>query len=147
MLDIKVKGFNEFNSVELYNVLQLRSQIFVVEQDCVYLDIDGKDDKALHVIGLSNNKVVAYTRIFKPGIYFDQSSIGRVAVHEDYRKFGYGKIIMQSSIQAVKEHFNCTEIKISAQKYLTKFYSDLGFTATGEDYLEDGIPHIAMIKK
>ena len=107
MLDIKVKGFNEFNSVELYNVLQLRSQIFVVEQDCVYLDIDGKDDKALHVIGLSNNKVVAYTRIFKPGIYFEQASIGRVAVHEDYRKFGYGKIIMQSSIQAVKEHFNC----------------------------------------
>ena len=147
MLDIKIKEFKEFDIQELYKVLQLRSEIFVVEQDCVYQDIDGKDDKALHVIGLSNNEVVAYTRIFKSGIYFDQASIGRVAVHKQHRKFGYGKIIMEASIKAVKEHYKEHEIKISAQKYLTKFYTDLGFTIIGEDYLEDGIPHIAMIRK
>ncbi|SIQ03273.1 GNAT family N-acetyltransferase [Maribacter ulvicola] len=147
MLDIKVKSFKEFNIDELYNVLQLRSQIFVVEQDCVYQDLDGKDDKAIHVIGYKNNTVVAYTRIFKPGYYFDQASIGRVAVHEAYRKFGYGKIIMQASIKAVEEHFNENEIKISAQKYLIKFYTALGFKAIGNEYLEDGIPHIAMIRK
>ncbi|WP_116771566.1 GNAT family N-acetyltransferase [Maribacter litoralis] len=146
MLEIKVMNFTEFNTEELYNVLQLRSDIFVVEQDCVYLDIDGKDDKAVHVVGLKDNKVVAYTRVFKPGDYFDEASIGRVAVHKEYRKFGYGKVIMQASIKVVKEHFNCTEIKISAQKYLTKFYSDLGFNSIGEEYLEDGIPHIGMLK-
>ncbi|MEP2237874.1 MAG: GNAT family N-acetyltransferase [Maribacter sp.] len=147
MLDIKVKSFKKFDIEELYNVLQLRSEIFVVEQDCVYQDIDGKDAKAIHVIGYKNNTVVAYTRIFKPGDYFDQASIGRVAVHKDFRKFGYGKVIMQASINAVEEHYNTNEIKISAQKYLTKFYTDLGFNVTGEEYLEDGIPHIAMIKK
>ena len=146
MLEIKVMNFTEFNTEELYNVLQLRSDIFVVEQDCVYLDIDGKDDKAVHVVGLKDNKVVAYTRVFKPGDYFDEASIGRVAVHKEYRKFGYGKVIMQASIKVVEEHFNRTEIKISAQKYLTKFYSDLGFNTIGEEYLEDGIPHIGMLK-
>lgn len=146
MLEIKVMNFTEFNTEELYNVLQLRSDIFVVEQDCVYLDIDGKDDKAVHVVGLKDNKVVAYTRVFKPGDYFDEASIGRVAVHKEYRKFGYGKVIMQASIKVVKEHFNSTEIKISAQKYLTKFYTDLGFNTIGEEYLEDGIPHIGMLK-
>ncbi|WP_291959743.1 GNAT family N-acetyltransferase [Maribacter sp.] len=147
MLDIKVKSFKEFDIEELYNVLRLRSEIFVVEQDCVYQDIDGKDSEAIHIIGYKNKTVVAYTRIFKAGDYFDQASIGRVAVHEDYRKFGYGKVIMKASITAVQEHFNENEIKISAQKYLTKFYTDLGFKSTGEEYLEDGIPHIAMMKK
>ncbi|WP_300026921.1 GNAT family N-acetyltransferase [uncultured Maribacter sp.] len=147
MLDIKVKSFKEFDIEELYDVLRLRSEIFVVEQDCVYQDIDGKDSKAIHIIGYKNKTVVAYTRIFKAGDYFDQASIGRVAVQEDYRKFGYGKVIMKASITAVQEHFNENEIKISAQKYLTQFYTDLGFKSTGEEYLEDGIPHIAMMKK
>lgn len=147
MLDIKVVTFKEFDIHVLYNVLQLRSDIFVVEQDCVYLDLDGKDEKAIHVIGLKDAKVVAYTRIFKPGDYFDQASIGRVAVHKEYRKYGYGKVIMEASIKAVEERFSENEIKISAQKYLTKFYTDLGFNATGKEYLEDGIPHLEMIKR
>ncbi|MGO4919980.1 GNAT family N-acetyltransferase [Maribacter spongiicola] len=147
MLDIKVVIFKEFDIHELYNVLQLRSDIFVVEQDCVYLDLDGKDEKAIHVIGLKDAKVVAYTRIFKPGDYFDQASIGRVAVHKEYRKYGYGKVIIQESIQAVKELFNTNEILISAQAYLEKFYNDLGFKTIGDGYLEDGIPHIKMFKK
>ncbi|SEM29363.1 ElaA protein [Maribacter orientalis] len=148
MLDIKVKKFNELSIQELYSLLKLRSEIFVVEQDCVYQDLDGKDAKALHVIGINNNnEVVAYTRIFKPGDYFDIASIGRVAVHKDYRKYGYGKDIMQASINAVNEKFKEQQIKISAQTYLDKFYTELGFKAIGEGYLEDGIPHIQMVKK
>ena len=147
MLDIKVKKFNELTIQELYSLLKLRSEIFVVEQDCVYQDLDGKDAKALHVIGINNNEVVAYTRIFKPGDYFDIASIGRVAVHKDYRKYGYGKDIMQASINAVNEKFKEQQIKISAQTYLNKFYTELGFKAIGEGYLEDGIPHIQMVKK
>ena len=147
MLDIKVKKFNELTIQELYSLLKLRSEIFVVEQDCVYQDLDGKDAKALHVIGINNNEVVAYTRIFKPGDYFDIASIGRVAVHKDYRKYGYGKDIMQASINAVNEKFKEQQIKISAQTYLDKFYTELGFKAIGEGYLEDGIPHIQMVKK
>ncbi len=146
MLDIKVKKFNELTIQELYSLLKLRSEIFVVEQDCVYQDLDGKDAKALHVIGIKNNEVVAYTRIFKPGDYFDIASIGRVAVHKDHRKYGYGKLIMEASINAVNNKFMEQQIKISAQTYLDKFYTELGFEAIGEGYLEDGIPHIQMVK-
>lgn len=144
-MDITVKYFNELDTAELYNILQLRSAVFVVEQDCVYQDLDGKDQNALHVIGKNNNEVVAYTRIFKPGDYFKFASIGRVVVEQNERRFGYGKIIMKASIDVVKERLGETSIKISAQTYLKEFYNGLGFKQIGEGYLEDGIPHIAMI--
>ncbi|MGG5485893.1 GNAT family N-acetyltransferase [Meridianimaribacter flavus] len=147
MLDITTKTFQELTTQELYDILQLRSEVFVVEQDCVYQDIDGKDQKALHVLGYKNNVVVAYTRIFKPGDYFEKASIGRVVVAKKERQHKYGYDIMEASIQAIKEHYNETDIKISAQCYLNKFYNNLGFKAIGEDYLEDGIPHIAMVYK
>jgi ElaA protein len=147
MLAIIVKPFSEISTTELYALLQLRSEVFVVEQDCVYQDIDYKDQKALHVLGYKNHKLIAYTRIFKPGDYFSQASIGRVVVAKNQRKFGYGFIIMQHSIKAVKDHFNETVIKISAQKYLKNFYESLQFEQVGEEYLEDNIPHIPMIKK
>lgn len=147
MLDITTKTFQELTTQELYDILQLRSEVFVVEQDCVYQDIDGKDQKALHVLGYKNNVVVAYTRIFKPGDYFEKASIGRVVVAKNERQHKYGYDIMEASIQAIKEHYNETDIKISAQCYLNKFYNNLGFKAIGEDYLEDGIPHIAMVYK
>ncbi len=147
MLDITTKTFQELTTQELYDILQLRSEVFVVEQDCVYQDIDGKDQKALHVLGYKNNVVVAYTRIFKPGDYFEKASIGRVVVAKKERQYKYGYDIMEASIQAIKEHYNETDIKISAQCYLNKFYNNLGFKAIGEDYLEDGIPHIAMVYK
>ncbi len=146
MLETKVKRFHALKVQELYEILQLRSAIFVVEQDCVYQDVDGKDSKALHVIGTKNGKVVAYTRIFKPGDYFEVSSIGRVAVCKEKRKYGYGIIIMNASIKAIQDNFNATQIKLSAQTYLIKFYKDLGFKETGETYLEDGIPHIQMVR-
>ena len=146
MLLIVTKTFNELSTQELYDVLQLRAEVFVVEQDCVYQDVDGKDQKAWHVLGYKDNVLVAYTRIFKPGDYFKESSIGRVVVAEKQRQFKYGYEIMQASIKAIKEEFNETLIKISAQCYLKRFYNNLGFKETGEEYLEDGIPHMAMIR-
>nr|WP_321229249.1 GNAT family N-acetyltransferase [uncultured Psychroserpens sp.] len=146
MIDIKVKTFKELTTQELYDLLQLRSEVFVVEQNCVYQDIDGKDQKALHVIGFKNNKVVAYTRLFKPGDYFEYASIGRVVVSDKEREHKYGYDIMYASIKAIKSHYNETKIKISAQTYLKRFYNNLEFFEVGEEYLEDGIPHIGMIK-
>ena len=117
-----------------------------MEQDCVYQDVDNKDQKALHVMGIKDNEVVAYTRIFKPGDYFDNISIGRVVVSQEQRKYGLGKQIMQASLAAINQRFPDKSIEISAQSYLLKFYTELGFNATGEEYLEDGIPHKRMLK-
>ena len=147
MLDIVSKKFSELTTDELYALLQLRSEVFVVEQDCVYQDIDYKDQKAIHILGYKNEKLVAYTRIFKPGDYFKESSIGRVVVAEKERTYGFGHVIMKHSIEAIKKYFNEDIIKISAQKYLKIFYESLDFKQIGEEYLEDNIPHIPMIKK
>lgn len=147
MLTIKIKSFNELTIIELYTLLQLRSEVFVVEQNCVYQDIDGKDKDALHVLGYKNNNLVAYTRIFKSGDYFKNASIGRVVVAKGERKHKYGYDIMETSIKAIKDLFKETKIKLSAQTYLKQFYNNLGFKEEGEEYLEDGIPHIVMVKK
>lgn len=146
MLEITIKTFQELTTKELYDLIQLRVDVFCVEQNCVYQDLDGKDEKAIHIIGKKNNKIIAYTRVFKPGDYFKESSIGRVVVRKDERQHKYGYDIMKASIQAVKDYFSETTIKISAQTYLRKFYNNLGFKEIGEEYLEDGIPHIAMVK-
>ncbi|MGB7785302.1 MAG: GNAT family N-acetyltransferase [Salinimicrobium sp.] len=145
-MDIKIKTFEALGLHELYELLRLRSEVFVVEQDCVYQDIDGKDEKALHVLGYDNEKLVAYTRVFPPGIYFAEAAIGRVVVRENSRKNKYGHEILKASVKAIEERFQTKKIKLSAQTYLTKFYESHGFTQVGEGYLEDGIPHIAMIK-
>ena len=145
-LKIEVKKFSDLKVAELYNILQLRSEVFVVEQDCVYQDIDGKDAEALHVIGKKNGKIIAYTRCFKPGYYFEEASIGRVVVKDTERKFGYGHDIMKASDKAIQSEYKTSNIKLSAQQYLIKFYESHGYQTTGEGYLEDGIPHIAMIK-
>ena len=147
MLKVITKKFSEINTNQLYAILQLRSEVFVVEQDCVYQDLDFKDQKALHIIGLKDDKVVAYTRIFKPGDYFEKASIGRVVVNKEERKYGYGHVIMQHSIKAIEDKFLVKTIKISAQVYLRKFYNSHGFKQIGEEYMEDSIPHIAMIKE
>ncbi|MCF8272942.1 MAG: GNAT family N-acetyltransferase [Flavobacteriaceae bacterium] len=147
MLEIQIKSFSELSTQELYDLLQLRSEVFVVEQNCVYQDIDKKDQKALHVLGIKNNQLIAYTRLFKPGDYFDYASIGRVVVAKSQRQYQYGYDIMKASIEAIKNHFKENVIKISAQAYLKGFYNNLGFNEIGEEYLEDDIPHIAMIKK
>ncbi|SNY94986.1 GNAT family N-acetyltransferase [Flagellimonas pacifica] len=146
-MKIITKTFQELTTTELYQILQLRSEVFVVEQDCVYQDIDGKDEKALHVMGTKKGVIVAYTRMFRPGDYFKNPSIGRVVVAKEERKYGYGKVIMQASIDEMSKRFPKNTIELSAQTYLLKFYNGLGFVAQGEEYLEDGIPHVRMVKK
>ncbi len=145
-MNIKIKTFKELNLDELYKILQLRSEVFVVEQDCVYQDIDGKDSKAIHVMGFEGDELVAYTRCFEPGYYFDEAAIGRVIVKYKYRKYGFGHDIMKASINQIKNQYRTNNIKLSAQQYLIRFYETHGFIQSGEGYLEDGIPHIAMIK-
>ena len=144
-MEITIKKFEDLTTFELHDILQLRSEVFVVEQDCVYQDIDGKDFKALHVIGKKNNEVVAYTRCFKPGDYFKEAAIGRVVVAKEARKNDYGHLIMEASITAIKSMLGSQKIKLSAQTYLIDFYNSHGFKQTGKEYLEDGIPHVAMV--
>lgn len=146
-MDIEIKPFNELDTDTLYDILQLRSSVFVVEQNCAYQDIDGKDKKALHIIFKKKDLVVAYTRCFAPGVYFKEASIGRVVVKQTERSNNYGHQIMKTSIAAILAHYNTQEIKLSAQKYLETFYNNHGFYKIGEGYLEDGIPHISMINK
>jgi ElaA protein len=143
-LEWKIRRFQELSTAELYDLLQLRSEVFVVEQNCVYQDIDGKDRKALHLIGEYDSKIVAYARLFKAGDYFDEASIGRVVVGTNYRDKKWGHELMTQAIRAVKAYFNTAEITISAQLYLQKFYESHGFVVTSETYLEDDIPHIQM---
>ena len=146
-MEINTYSYNELTTNQLYEILKLRAEVFVVEQNCAYQDLDNKDNKALHLIGERNNKIIAYTRIFKKGDYFTNSSIGRVLVKKEFRKKEIGKVIMQKSIETIKKDPKEEKIEISAQKYLTKFYKDLGFKKTGKEYLEDNIPHIKMILK
>ncbi len=144
MLIIQEKKFSDLSLPQLYELLQLRSEVFVVEQDCVYQDIDGKDQKALHILGYQNEQLVAYTRIFDKNDYLEEASIGRVVVAKEVRQHSYGKEIMHASIEAVENNYNSKTIVLSAQTYLKKFYNELGFFEVGEEYLEDGIPHIKM---
>jgi len=140
----QIKRFKELSLIELYEILQLRSEVFVVEQNCVYQDIDGKDEKAIHLLGVFEKKIVAYARLFKPSDYFENASIGRVVIQPNYRDKKWGHQLMQNAIDVIKTHFNETKITISAQLYLKKFYETNGFVQTSEMYLEDDIPHIEM---
>ena len=147
MVSIFVKSFEELSKLELYKILRLRAEVFIVEQDCVYQDVDDKDQKALHVILKKSEEIIGYTRLFWPGDYFKEASIGRVVISKKERHNNYGSQLMKASILAVSEKMKEQKIKISAQIYLKNFYNNLGFLETGKDYLEDGIPHIAMIKE
>ncbi|MCF6296712.1 MAG: GNAT family N-acetyltransferase [Flavobacteriaceae bacterium] len=144
-MKVVVKTFNELTINELYQILKLRSEIFIVEQDCVYQDIDNKDQKALHLFLLDNEKIVSYARLFNAGNYFKQASIGRVVVQEKYRNLRLGHLLIEESIIAIKKHFLTSKITMSAQKHLKKFYESHQFLQIGEEYLEDGIPHIKMV--
>lgn len=142
--EFKIKRFNELSLSELYNLLQLRSEVFVVEQDCVYQDIDGKDEKALHLLGVYDGDIAAYSRLFAPGYYFDNASIGRVVIGDKFRDRKWGHDLIAAGIAGIADNYNTSLITISAQLYLKKFYETHGFVQEGEEYLEDGIPHIRM---
>lgn len=146
-MEIRIKQFNELDRLELYRIIQLRINVFIVEQNCPYPDLDDKDLVSNHVMIWKGDELIAVTRLVPPGIsYPNYASIGRVATHANYRGSGLGKLVMTESIKACEELFLGYNIKISAQAYLVAFYTALGFDKIGEEYLEDNIPHIAMIK-
>jgi ElaA protein len=141
------KTFAELTVDELYDVLRLRSEVFIVEQKCIFLDIDNNDRKAFHTIGFIGDEVVATTRLFDKDIMYDgYQSIGRVVGSPRHRGLGIGKALMQYSIQECERLFGKGPIKIGAQLYLKKFYSEQGFEQSGDMYLEDDIDHIPMIR-
>ncbi|MFM6925567.1 MAG: GNAT family N-acetyltransferase [Ferruginibacter sp.] len=139
------KKFDELTAAELYSIMQLRNEVFVVEQNCVYQDADDKDQQSMHLCGWDGAELVAYTRIIPQGISYTEASIGRVVTSPAYRKMGAGRQLMKESISRCYSEFSCTAIKIGAQVYLTAFYQSLGFVPCSGQYLEDGIPHIEMI--
>lgn len=145
-MEIKIKHFNALSISELYAILALRQKIFIVEQDCPYLDADGVDVDSFHLTGRVNEAIVACLRIIPPGVqYRKYASIGRVAIDKSIRRKGLGSKLVQAGLSELKKHYPDSPVKISAQTYLIGFYSALGFRATREAYLEDDIPHVAMI--
>lgn len=141
-----VKKFNELTLYELYEIIQLRNEIFIVEQNCPYQDLDNKDFNATHILVYLNGKLVAYSRIFDVGITFKEASIGRVITHKKVRSSGIGKLLMEKSIETLYELYGKQTIRIGAQYYAIPFYKKFNFVTEGEVYIEDGIKHIEMIK-
>ena len=140
------KSFEELTTEELYQILRLRAEIFVVEQDCVYQDVDNKDQNSFHVCGYDNDFLAAYARVVNPGISYSEISIGRVVVSEKRRGIKLGDDLMKEAISFIETKLGVQPIRISAQSHLKRFYSNLGFVFTGKEYMEDGIPHIEMLK-
>ena len=145
MIIWKCKPFRDLSVYELYDILRLRSEVFVVEQNCVYLDTDNKDQHCYHLCGWKSDKLVAYVRILPPQLSFDEPSIGRVVTSPLYRRTGAGRLLMKEAIDECCRLFGELNIRIGAQLYLKKFYESLGFRQTGEMYLEDNIPHVEMV--
>ncbi|MGX7109579.1 GNAT family N-acetyltransferase [Facklamia miroungae] len=140
----KIKAFNELTTTELYRILQLRCQVFIVEQECPYLDIDYLDIDANHLFLEEDDEIIAYCRLLDPGVTFQEASIGRVLVREDHRKKGLSHQMM---LKAIAFHFDQKDypsITLSGQTYLLEFYKGLGFEVVGSPYLEDNIEHIDL---
>lgn len=140
------QSFDALTPHELYAIMRLRSEVFVVEQNCPYLDPDGKDFHSRHLMGWDGDQLVAYSRLLPPGLAFDEISIGRVVNSPAYRGKGVGKELMLEAIKTCYTLFGHQPIKIGAQQYLQQFYESLGFIQVSDMYLEDNIPHIEMIK-
>ncbi|WP_374458408.1 GNAT family N-acetyltransferase [Chryseobacterium taeanense] len=140
----KIKTFDEFSVSELYNVLKARIDVFVVEQNCPYPDLDDYDQKAVHIWAEENGEVLANCRIFDRGIKYPEASIGRVLTTEKARGKRLGKQLIQYALDTIEARFHTSEVRISAQDYLLKFYGEFGFEDTGKKYLEDDIPHTEM---
>ncbi len=141
-----VKHFNKLTTLEYHNILHLRTKIFVVEQDCPYQEVDFKDPKCYHVFGIKNSEIIAVTRIIPSGISCPEISIGRVALSKVHRGTGIADQLMDNSIHFIETNLGEQPIRISAQQYLLKYYDKHGFVPQGKMYLEDGIPHVEMLR-
>lgn len=142
-----IKSFAELSTKEFHDIVKARIDVFVVEQNCPYPDLDGYDEKALHLWAEQDGEVVAYCRIFAPGIKYPEASIGRVLTNQKFRRLKLGKILMRFALNTIEAQFRTTSVRISAQDYLLKFYSEFGFEATDKKYLEDDLPHTEMFRQ
>ncbi|WP_041779240.1 GNAT family N-acetyltransferase [Belliella baltica] len=142
-----LKSFHELSINELYDLLRLRSEVFVVEQNCVFLDLDDKDQKCFHLLLYQENGLVAYTRIVPAGLSYEEVAIGRVVSSPAFRGKGLGRKVMELTLDACYQLFGSCDIRLGAQTYALGFYESLGFKSDGEIYDEDGIEHIEMVRK
>ena len=142
-----IKKFKDLKGEEIYEILKIRNEVFIVEQQCAYLDCDGKDREAYHLFLEDNKRIVSYLRILQKGISYEEISIGRVLVNKSYRRKGIAQEMMIKAIKFIEENLNETEIRIEAQAYLVHFYKGFGFEEVSSMYLEDDIPHIEMLYK
>lgn len=142
-----LKTFHELSVDELYDLLRLRSEVFVVEQNCVFLDLDDKDQKCFHLLLYQENELVAYTRIVPAGLSYEEVAIGRVVSSPAFRGKGLGRKVMELTLEACYQLFGSCDIRLGAQTYALGFYESLGFKSDGEIYDEDGIEHIEMVRK
>ena len=145
-LDWQFKAFDQLDTRALYALLQLRSEVFVVEQACAFQDLDGEDDRAMHLMGTQGGRVVAYARCFQAGVKYPEASIGRVIAHSSQRGKGMGHVLMQRAIDSLVAQWGAQPIRIGAQARLAAFYQQHGFAQAGEPYTEDGIAHIEMLR-
>jgi ElaA protein len=141
----QLREFHHLNAVELYQMLRLRSEVFVVEQQCIFLDMDNKDQDCWHLLGWKSHLLAAAARLVPPGVVYDEMSIGRVVTSPQARRAGIGRLLMEAAIERSYALFGNNPIRIGAQLYLEKFYSSLGFATAGNIYLEDGIQHVEML--
>ncbi|MBS7807566.1 GNAT family N-acetyltransferase [Variovorax sp. PCZ-1] len=139
-------AFDALSTQQLYSLLQLRTEVFVVEQNCVFQDMDGADSEAMHLLGIQENQLVAYARCFNAGIKFKEASIGRVITRSSMRGTGAGHALMRQAIQSLEQAWGGQPIRIGAQARLEKFYQQHGFAVASAPYIEDGIPHIEMLR-
>jgi len=143
----KIKTFDELTTMELYQIMQIRVDVFVVEQTCVYRELDGLDRDSYHVYATNDSGIAAYARILPPGLSYKELSIGRVLVSKDHRRSGLGSELIERTLTFIFEELNERVIKIQAQEYLLSFYRSFGFEKVSDVYLDEGIPHIDMILK
>lgn len=140
------KSFNDLSADQMYTILCVRQEVFVLEQECLYLDADGKDRKSFHLMGFDGDELVAYARIVEPGVSYEEVSMGRILTTKNARGSGAGIELMEGGLREIESRYGKVPVRISAQTYLLKFYQKFGFESTGKEYLEDEIPHTEMLR-
>ena len=140
------KSFDALTKAELYAVLQLRAEVFVVEQACAFQDLDGSDNRAMHLLGQQGDELLAYARCFAAGVKFAEASIGRVVVHAGARGRGIGHVLMREAVARLQQHWGAQPVRLGAQARLKNFYTQHGFVDTNAPYVEDGIDHLEMLR-
>lgn len=146
MIDWRWYAFDELGVDQLYAIVAAREAVFVVEQDCAYQELDGLDPAATHLVGWAETQVAAYLRILAPGVRFSEPSMGRILTTAPFRATGIGRQLVQLGLDHVDEQFKGASVRISAQAHLQKFYGSFGFATVSQPYLEDGIPHVEMLR-